>query len=370
MIIGVYVMRPGESEPKYEEDLGNQYVVKSNWKVKEMGLDITTIGPLAKTIKEEYPNLVENYYRYNPVATVVSIGTNHFKENIAIGDTTVVSMYGFPVLYGNKEKAFLNSNSAVVTESVAQKLFGTKNAIGKNFTMHTVQGGVQDYNVSTVLKDIAKNSVTGLIGTDYKVFVPTVGNKFYGNGDPAEGWNSAFEVAMLELKPGVSSLQMATPFRQVLAKYADKTTRENLQVELAPVKDYYLKNNNGAMLKMITALSFVATFILLMAIINFVNINIGTSSYRLKEIGLRKVFGSVRKQLVMQFMTEALVLTIFAAVLSMGLYELLGNLFSQVLNTALISMWNFSAEKIIFFTRIYSWDCFYFRDIPGARHLY
>ena len=67
-------------------------------------MDITTIGPLAKTMKEEYPLFVENYFRYNPVATVVSVGNNHFKENIAIGDTTLVSMYGFPVFMAIKKK--------------------------------------------------------------------------------------------------------------------------------------------------------------------------------------------------------------------------------------------------------------------------
>ncbi len=54
-------------------DLDNQYIIKSDWKIKDMGLDFTTIGPLAKTAKEEYPNLVQNYYRYNPVATVLSV---------------------------------------------------------------------------------------------------------------------------------------------------------------------------------------------------------------------------------------------------------------------------------------------------------
>ncbi|HEY1870256.1 MAG TPA: ABC transporter permease, partial [Chitinophagaceae bacterium] len=107
MIIGVYILNQ-ENVNGNIKNVDNQYIVKSKWKVKEMGMDITTFGPLAKTAKEEYPDLVENYYRFNPVATVVSVGSDHFKENIAIGDTTLVTMYGFPVLYGNKEKAFAN----------------------------------------------------------------------------------------------------------------------------------------------------------------------------------------------------------------------------------------------------------------------
>ncbi|HLK31220.1 MAG TPA: ABC transporter permease [Puia sp.] len=348
MIIGVYVMNQQDVNQSIK-DVRNQYLVKSKWKVKEMGMDITTFGPLAKMAKEEYPTLVENFYRYNPVATVVSVGINHFKENIAIGDTTLVSMYNLPVLYGNKEKAFTNISSAVLTETVAQKLFGTKNAIGKSLIVETVNGAKQEYSISAVLKDIPKNSITGLIGVDYNLFVPTIGNQFYGGGDPAEGWNSPYEVGMIELKKGISPQQMILPFKQILKKYSDKNAQDNLEVELAPLKDYYLKNNNGAVQKMITALSFIAAFILLMAIINFVNINIGTSSYRLKEIGLRKVFGSVRRQLVIQFISEALILTFIAAIISLALYEMLRNLFGELLNTPLISVWHFDAVKIFLF---------------------
>jgi putative ABC transport system permease protein len=355
IIIGTYILNE-ENVNSNINDLGNQYIIKSDWKIKNMGLDFTTIGPLAKAVKEEYPNLVENYYRYNPVATVLSVGDIHFKENIAIGDTTLVSMYGFPVLYGNKEKAFTNLSSAVITESVAQKLFGVKDAVGKTFNMETtVNGETQQYTVSTVLKDIPKNSVTGLINIDYNVFVPTIGSRFYSNAantDPAEGWNSAYEIGMLELKPGVSPAQMAKPFQQILAKYTSENIRTNLTVRLAPVKNYYLKANNGAVQKMIMALSFIALFILLMAIINFVNINIGTSSYRLKEIGLRKVFGSVRTQLIIQFISEALILTCIAAIISLLFYELLRGVFSQILNIGLSPLWQFGLKQILLFVSL------------------
>src|ERR1700733_6159494 len=85
LIIGVYVLNQYNIN-KSLKDVNNQYIIKSNWKVKEMGLEITTFGSLAKTLKEEYPSLVANYYRYNPVTNVVSAGDKSFKEDIAIGD--------------------------------------------------------------------------------------------------------------------------------------------------------------------------------------------------------------------------------------------------------------------------------------------
>jgi ABC-type antimicrobial peptide transport system permease subunit len=97
---------------------------------------------------------------------------------------------------------------------------------------------------------------------------------------------------------------------------------------------------------MLTTLSLVAAFILLLAIINFINISIGTSACRLKEIGLRKVFGGAKIQLIIQHIMEALMLTWTAAIVSIGLYELLLPVFTQLLNTTLDHFWQFGFSKI------------------------
>ena len=100
MLIGAYVMNEKNVNAGIT-DLPNQYILKSKWKDPNMGLEMTTLAPLALAMKETYPNLVKGYYRYNPVTNVVSAGENHYKEHFAIGDTTFISMYGFKVLYGN-----------------------------------------------------------------------------------------------------------------------------------------------------------------------------------------------------------------------------------------------------------------------------
>jgi ABC-type antimicrobial peptide transport system permease subunit len=348
LIIGIYVLGQYNINASLK-NVNNQYIVKSNWKVKEMGLDITTFGPLPKTLKEEYPHLVANYYRYNPVTNVVSAGDKYFKEDIAIGDTGFISMYGFPVLYGNRQHPFMDNNSAVITETMAMKLFGQKDVIDKTISILTTQNGAkQDYKVSAVLKDIPYNSVTNLVGDTYNVFVPTEDNRYYAGGDPSTGWNAAYEVGMVELQPGILPKQLEVPLKQMLAKYTTENVQRNLTVELTPVRDYYIKDHGGAARKMTTILSLAALFILLMAVINFVNINIGTSSYRLKEIGLRKVFGGAKTQLIVQFIAEAIILTIIAAILSLLTYQLLRPVFSQVLNAELVPVFHFSAKAILF----------------------
>jgi ABC-type antimicrobial peptide transport system permease subunit len=345
MLIGIYILNE-ESVNTNLKNVDNQYIIKSKWNTKDMGLDITTLGPLAKTLKTEYPNLVADYYRYNPVTNVVSAGEKHFKQNISIGDTTFVSMYGLPVLYGDARQAFKNNNSAVITETLAQKLYGKKDAVGERISVTTtVNNEKQDYIVSAVLKDIPFNSVFNLTGDDYGIFVPSDGNHYYQNGDGADNWNQLFEVGMVELQKGISPKDLKKPLLQILAKYTPEYIQKNLVVELAPIKNYY--SGSSSVAKMITTLSFVAAFILLMAIINFVNINIGISSYRLKEIGLRKVFGSARKQLIIQFITEALLLTFFSAIISFVLYELLRPAFGGLLNTTFPAFWEFGIDKFL-----------------------
>ncbi len=345
MIIGIYVLgqKGVNSELRHAD---RQYYIKTAWKEKDMGSDITSVSPLAKGMKDEYPNLVANYFRYNPVTNVVSSGDRHFKEDIAICDTTLVSMYGFPLLHGDKSQVFTTNNSAVITAKFAQKLYGTTNAIGKPLSIQTTTAGItQEYIVSAVLKDIPYNTVTHLINDTYSVYVPTAGNLYYSLGDPSLSWDFLNEVSFIELQPGVKPQAAIDAMNRLIKKYSADFVWKNLSATAVPVKDYYLKNNNGAVNKMITILSIIALFILLMVIINYVNINIGTSTYRLKEIGLRKTFGSAKKQVVMQFLIEALLLTLIAAVLSVFFYQLLIPVFSRVLNTTLKPFWQFTGKE-------------------------
>ncbi|HXB30887.1 MAG TPA: ABC transporter permease, partial [Puia sp.] len=318
LIIGVYILDQ-ENVNAHIKNINNQYVVKSRWKQENMGPDVTTLGPLAKTMKDEYPSLVANYYRFDPVANIISAGDKHFREDISVGDTTFVSMYGFVLLYGNQKQPFINDQSAVVTEDFALKYFGKSNAINKVITIQTPSDGSKhDFVISAVLKKMPYNSISNfaISKTEYQVYLPMENNQYFQGGDKGDNWANVFMVGMIELQKGVSPKEIEKPFERVLEKYQPPFVKGNLKVELAGLKNYYLTQNNFAVQKMITSLSLIAAFILVLSIINFININIGTSSYRLKEIGLRKVFGSVKLQLMMQFMAESWMLTLIATIIS------------------------------------------------------
>ena len=197
----------------------NQYLIKSKWKVKDLGMPITTVAPLAKALKEEYPGLVKNYYRFNPVTNVVSAGDKHFKQNISICDTSLVSMYGFRLLHGNPQRAFPNTSSAVITERLARKLFGTTEAIGKTIAITTTTLGKQDYSVSAVLETMPNNTVNKILDKEgYDVFVRFEGNKFFGDQPYVEDWANILIIGMIELKAGIKPGDMAEPVRKLLSR--------------------------------------------------------------------------------------------------------------------------------------------------------
>ncbi|MDB5134791.1 MAG: hypothetical protein JWP37_1394 [Mucilaginibacter sp.] len=348
LLIGIYVLNE-ESVNSGIKNIDNQYVIKSNWKQENLGLAVTTLGPLAKTVKDEYPNLVENYYRFDPVVNIVSVGEKHFRTQMAVGDTTLVSIYGFPLAYGNPNQAFRNNQSAVVTEDFAMKFFGTADAIDKEITIQTPSdGNKHNFVITAVLKNLPVNTVSNFTNTAYQLYLPMEANQYFQGGDKGDNWANVYMVNMLQLKKGVTVKDLEKPFAQVLEKYQPPFVKGNLKVELAAMGSYHLKDNNNAVQKMLTTLSLVAGFILLLAIINFINISIGTSVHRLKEIGLRKVFGGAKIQLIVQHITEALILTFTAAVISLGLYEVLLPVFNQVLNTTLGHFWQFGIDKLLF----------------------
>ncbi|HLY72331.1 MAG TPA: FtsX-like permease family protein, partial [Puia sp.] len=254
-------------------------------------------------------------------------------------------------LYGNPGKAFINDQSAVITEDLAIKFFGRKDVINKTITIQTPSDGSKHaYLISAVLKKMPYNSVTNfaVYKTEYQVYLSMFNNQYFQGGDKGDNWSNVYMVNMIELKKGVSAKDLEKPFEQTLAKYQPPFVKGNLKVELAGLKDYHLKSNNGALQKTITTLALIAGFILLLAVINFVNINIGTSSYRLKEIGLRKVFGSRRTQLIIQFITESMTLTFIAAFISLLLYQVLIPVFDQLLQASLEPLWHFGSGKILF----------------------
>ncbi|SKB55920.1 ABC transporter permease [Dyadobacter psychrophilus] len=313
----------------------NQYIVRSRRKNPDMGIDMATLGPLGATLKANYPNLVANFYRYDGITVAVSKGEKHFREEVQTGDSTLLAMYGFPLLQGDAKTALTQQHSAAISEEKALKYFGKTDVLGETLTLHNFVGGKQEFQITAVLKTLPNNSVNHLLPKPAEIFIPL--SSLNGRKGAEDNWEFPYMITYIELQNGFTPKDLEKPVAQTLATYGSANTKANLEVYLTPLKDYYQEANNGLVRKMIYTLSGVTLFILLMAIVNFVNISIGKSSSRLKEIGVRKVLGSHKIQLIGQFLAEFIILALVAMFLSMLFYEISRSAFSDILGKPLPS---------------------------------
>ena len=337
LLIGNYI-RGELAVNRTLRNASQQYLVQSHWKEATMGIDITTLAPIGPTLKQLYPNLIANYYRFYGITAIISNGQKHFRESIQVSDSTLLPMFGFPMLYGDPHIALRDPNSIVITATLARRFFGKTDVLRKQLTVQTTIGGKQVFTVTGVLQDLARNSVTDLVPIPNRVFIPMRNVSYFAPESGINTWLNQYIPNYLELQPGVTADQLTEPIAKVLATYAPPGFKENLQVSLSPLETFYLKSNNGLVEKMILTLTIIAVFILLMAVVNFVNITIGISATRLREIGVRKALGGLKWQLIGQFLAEALLLTAIATILALGCHELFRSTFADLLDRPIPSL--------------------------------
>ena len=337
LLIGTYIW--GELQVNTDlKNAKNQYVIQSKWKKSDIGLEITTLAPLAKSLKENFPDLVENYYSFDGIASIISNGDKIFREDIQIGDATILKMYGFRLLFGNPQTALNQPNTVVISSEQAIKYFGQLNVIGKTLTAESNSGSKRDFMVTGVLDKIPLNSITNFVSPKLPMLMSFVSSNDFWGRQQSFTWSNPYIVGYIELKEGVQPANLAKPMAQLIKTNAPQNLAENLTPYLVSIKDVYLEANNGVVKKTVFTLTLVAVFILLMAIVNFVNISIGNSFTRIKEIGVRKMLGSIKGHIIGQFLAEAVLISLFSLSISLIFYEILIPSFEQILNKKLPSL--------------------------------
>lgn len=336
MLIAAYIWH----ETSINADLKNaknQYIIQSKWKDPNMGYVLTALAPLPKALKEEYPTLVANYYHWDGVSSTVSKGDKHFRESLQVGDSTFLNMYGFKLLHGDVATALNDPFSVVITQEKAIKYFGKTDVVGETINIENFSGTRHDFTITGVLDKLSKNSVTNVIDqSNSTFFLPTAAAKFLGRS--LDGWNNTVIVGLVELHDGVKPEDLAAPMKRLIKQNAPPAIAENLTSYVVSLETYYM---NEQIKRMIYTLSAIAVFILLMAVVNFVNICISRSSQRMKEMGIRKVLGGLRKQLIWQFLTESVLTVLFSTILAFGLYALAKPFFASLLDSEINGLFSF-----------------------------
>ena len=317
-------------------DVDRLYMIESTMKDGSFWYAFMSPTAVSTAACEEYPTLFETRFRYMDRMITVSKDDQHFRVQSIICDSTLIPMFGFPVLHGDATHMFRDAHSIMITRAIALRYFNRTDVVGEALTLSSQSGdGKQyDYNVTAVLEDLPRNSVTDLVDMNAQIFLSLKKDDVFLKAEPDQWESGGTSPGYIKLKPGASVADAEAALAALMKARAPERLQK-LNLSLSPLHSYYLETNNGRVKKLIYTLSAIALFILVLAVINFVNITVASSLARLREIGVRKVIGGRREQLVAQFLTESVVLSVGAFVVSVGLYAITRSYFGGLLGTTL-----------------------------------
>ncbi|MFT3935017.1 MAG: ABC transporter permease [Chitinophagaceae bacterium] len=299
---------------------------------------------------------IKAFVRYQEYNKDLKTGNDVKIQELFIVDSNFFSFFDFPLLSGNPKTALLDVNAVVISEDMARKQFGTVDAVGKTMMFKDGDKFVP-YIVSAVAKRCPQNS-----SIKFDVLTPIHLTK----KDEAtnENWMNIFLNTFIVLQPGADMKSVAAKMTNVYnteaaeaikiaaEKYGDNSKiTYHLQhfADMHLSTDYYAGNgltgNSNPVFSYI--LSGIALFVLLIACINFVNLTVARSVKRAKEIGIRKVIGGDRSQLIAQFLGESFILCFIAFIFAIAIVQLVLPLFNNLSNKALAIAYLFDAKLIV-----------------------
>lgn len=306
--------------------------------MEKMGMSSILLGPYLKSNLPE----VQSSLRIAKAFWDVKLGDGVQSQSVMLADSNFFNLLTFPLLQGNAKTALKQPHSAVISEDLAARHFGTGDAIGKTL-LFDAGGGFKPYTVTGVAQRIPQNS-----SIQFDVVLPLMpAPEELGN----DRWAGIDVNTLLQLFPGSDAASAANKIQHMfesVSKDAFEPVRaagfnamfyHNLQ----PLKDTHLSQEfkaafgfeKGSNPMYSYILSGIALFILIIACINFVNLTIARSIKRAKEIGIRKVVGSGRQQLIGQFLGESFLLCCFSFSGALLLAQLALPLFNEMTNKAL-----------------------------------
>jgi putative ABC transport system permease protein len=281
---------------------------------------------VAPAMKNDFPE-VETFSRLartNFFINSVTLSTQDIKgtvlsfneEKMFLADGPFLTMFSYPMAEGDAATALTMPNSIVISESNRRKFFGNEPALGKQLSLNRQL----NLTVTGVMKDIPQNSH---LSFNVLVSFSSVGNKW---GYDQWRWPEFYNYVLL--KPGTRAADLQDKLPAFVDKYLGDVKREykwNIQMTLQPVTAIHLTSNlaleqdtNGSQ-SAVYFLGLLGIFILVVAWINYINLSTARSLERSKEVGLRKVVGASRTQLVVQFFFDALLVNLLAMVLAIGI---------------------------------------------------
>jgi putative ABC transport system permease protein len=310
---------------------------------------------------------VKSFVRVQGGAEDIKKGTEvQEQDGVLSVDSNFFSVFTFPLLSGNPETCLTEPHSIVLSEDAAKKYFATTDAVDK-VLMVKEDTGFAPYKVTAVAKRCPQNS-----SIQFDALLPFKVSD--ADAKDTHNWFNSFLTTFVVLNDNVKQQAMEKQMQSFYVADAKQTFYEMLKNDggnpddipmgtyfLQPYLDMHLNtelpesngitNTSNPMYSYL--LSGIALFVLLIACINFVNLTIARSVKRAKEIGIRKVIGSNRKQLIYQFLGESFFLCTVAFALAIALVQLLLPLFNELANKALAISYLFDAKLIAGYIALY-----------------
>jgi putative ABC transport system permease protein len=306
-------------------------IFKHNELIVDCAAAVPAVGP---KLKEIYPEVLD-YCRAFPVSGIMSYKEKSFREErMHVVDSTFIEMFSFPLLVGDSKTALMGANKAIITESASKRFFGNENPIGK--IVHW--DGDVEFEITGVCADVPDNSH---IKFTFLFSYGTI-RKFWGEDvDNAWGWYDYNTYVLL--KKGTNPKQIDEKFNQWLAKEFEESFEKyytRYEFPLQPIGSIHLysdllqesepaENGDGLAVQF---LSIIALFVLILAWVNYINLATSQALSRAKEVGIRKVSGASKKELIFQFLLESLFINLIALIFAFVFVELITPYFQELIN--------------------------------------
>ena len=274
--------------------------------------------PFGPQVKEDYPEVESVTRLFNFQRALFKAGDIEFtEEDVYYADSTFFDIFTYKTLEGSTVGALDKPNSIVLTKTMADRYFSGERAVG-----NTLKVGDEIYTITAVIEDVPRNShilFDGLVSR---------------NSLPAQmgSWGNFGVFTYVLLREGEDAAAFQEKLEEMYDRYMATIFESigiSIEYELMKVTDIHLHSDNGSepqptgSIQYVIIFSIVAFFLLLIATLNYISLATARSAKRAKEISLRKVNGSSRVMLVIQFLAESSLLTLFSLVLSIGLIMIL-----------------------------------------------
>ncbi|MGO4293225.1 ABC transporter permease [Chitinophaga sp. RAB17] len=295
----------------------------------------------ARTLEKDLPE-VERAVRVGSSNYLLSVGDKKMMKLAMVVDTGFLQMFSFPMLKGDPATALNDRNAVVLTEKTAKILFGDEDAIGKMVKIENKD----NFTVSGVLKDLPGNS---RFNFDY--LLPWSYVK-YREGEDL-GWHDNSTSTYVMLKPNANFATVAAKVRGLKQRYDGEAKTMKWEWFLYPLSRWRLYSSfddrgmedNGGRGSFVKLFGIIAGFILLIACINFMNLSTARSEKRAKEVGIRKVVGAMKSSLIIQFISESVLLAFLAGITAIVIVQISLPAYNQLtdkslfINSGSISTW-------------------------------